>query len=100
MPKVKDYYEILGVPRTASPKEISAAFRKLTRKYHPDVNSGNKDAESRFKEVSEAHDVLRDAKKRQMYDQFGPGWPAAQSAGAQPCAGALRGGGQPAQNRN
>jgi curved DNA-binding protein len=100
MPKVKDYYEILGVPRTASQKEISAAFRKLARKYHPDVNSGNKDAEARFKEVSEAHDVLRDAKKRQMYDQFGPDWAAAQSAGAQPGAGPFGGGGPRVQYRN
>jgi curved DNA-binding protein len=84
MPRVKDYYEILGVPRTASQKEISAAFRKLARKYHPDVNAGNKEAEARFKEVSEAHNVLRDAKKREAYDQFGPDWAAAQAAGAQP----------------
>jgi curved DNA-binding protein len=86
MPKVKDYYEALGVPRTASQKEITAAFRKLARKYHPDVNAGNKEAEGRFKEVSEAHDVLRDPKKREMYDQFGPDWSAAQAAGAQPGA--------------
>jgi curved DNA-binding protein len=83
MPKVKDYYEVLGVPRTASQKEVSAAFRKLARKYHPDVNAGNKEAEARFKEVSEAHDTLRDAKKRELYDQFGPDWAAAQAAGAQ-----------------
>jgi curved DNA-binding protein len=83
MPKVKDYYEVLGVPRTASQKEISAAFRKLARKYHPDVNAGNKEAEARFKEVSEAHDTLRDAKKRELYDQLGPDWAAAQAAGAQ-----------------
>src|ERR1700716_3560893 len=86
MPKVKDYYEALGVPRTASQKEITAAFRKLARKYHPDVNAGNKEAEARFKEVSEAHDVLRDPKKREMYDQFGPDWSAAQAAGSQPGA--------------
>lgn len=87
MAKVKDYYEVLGVPRTASQKEISAAFRKLARKYHPDVNAGNKEAEARFKEVSEAHDVLRDGKKRELYDQFGPNWAAAQAGGAQPGAG-------------
>ena len=90
MPKVKDYYEVLGVPRTASQKEISTAFRKLARKHHPDLNAGDKQAEARFKEVSEAHDVLHDTKKRRLYDQFGPDWGAAQSAGAQPGA---RGGG-------
>src|SRR6267143_6793688 len=82
MPKVKDYYEVLGVPRTASQKEISTAFRKLARKHHPDLNAGDKQAEARFKEVSEAHDVLHDPKKRKLYDQFGPDW--AQAAGAQP----------------
>jgi curved DNA-binding protein len=84
MPKVKDYYEVLGVPRTATQKEISSAFRKLARKYHPDVNAGDKEAEARFKEITEAHDVLRDAKKREMYDQFGPDWAAAQAAGVRP----------------
>src|SRR6267142_771427 len=69
MPKVKDYYEVLGVPRTASQKEISSAFRKLARKHHPDLNAGDKQAESRFKEISQAHDVLSDAKKRQLYDE-------------------------------
>src|SRR5450756_90855 len=82
MPKVKDYYEVLGVPRTASQKEITSAFRKLARKHHPDLNAGDKQAESRFKEVSEANDVLSDAKKRKLYDQFGPDWAAAQAAGA------------------
>jgi curved DNA-binding protein len=81
MPKVKDYYEILGVPRTATPKEISTAFRKLARKHHPDLNAGDKQAEARFKEISEAHEVLSDPKKRQAYDQFGPDWAAAQAAG-------------------
>jgi curved DNA-binding protein len=90
MPKVKDYYEVLGVPRTASQKEISTAFRKLARKHHPDLNAGDKQAEARFKEVSEAHDVLHDPKKRKLYDQFGPDWAGAQAAGVQPGA---RGGG-------
>jgi DnaJ-class molecular chaperone len=81
MPKVKDYYEILGVPRSATPKEISAAFRKLARKHHPDLNAGDKQAEARFKEISEAHEVLSDEKKRQAYDEFGPDWAAAQAAG-------------------
>jgi curved DNA-binding protein len=93
MAKVKDYYEVLGVPRTASQKEISTAFRKLARKHHPDLNAGDKQAEARFKEVSEAHDVLHDLKKRRLYDQFGPDWSAAQAAGAQSGArGAARGG--------
>src|SRR3979411_2778840 len=86
MPKVKDYYEELGVRRTASQKEISTAFRKLARKHHPDLNAGYKQAEARFKEVSEAHDVLHDPKKRKLYDQFGPDWAAAQAAGVQPGA--------------
>src|SRR4030088_357140 len=90
MPKVKDYYEVLGVPRTASQKEISAAFRKLARKHHPDLNAGDKQAEARFKEVSEAHDVLHYSKKRSLYEQYGPDGAAAQAAGAQPGA---RGGG-------
>jgi DnaJ-class molecular chaperone len=92
VPKVKDYYETLGVPRTASQKEISSAFRKLARKHHPDLNAGDKQAEARFKEVSEAHDVLHDPKKRKLYDQFGPDWAAARAAGVQPGA---RGGPQP-----
>src|SRR3984893_18822589 len=93
MPKVKDYYEVLGVPRTASQKEISTAFRKLARKHHPDLSAGDKDAEARFKEVSEAHDVLHDPKKRKLYDQFGPDWAGAQSAGVQPGARAGGAGG-------
>src|ERR1700687_1845052 len=95
MPKTKDYYEVLGVPRTASQKEITAAFRKLARKHHPDLNAGDKQAEARFKEVSEANDVLSDAKKRKLYDQFGPDWSAAQSAGAQPGARGGAGGFRP-----
>ncbi|MGH7763397.1 MAG: DnaJ C-terminal domain-containing protein [Candidatus Dormibacteraceae bacterium] len=84
MAKTKDFYEVLGVQRSATQKEISSAFRKLARKYHPDLNAGDKQAEARFKEVSEAHDVLSDAKKRRLYDQFGPDWSAAPAAGAQP----------------
>jgi len=84
VPKVRDYYEVLGVPRTASQKEISTAFRKLARKHHPDLNAGDKQAEARFKEVSEAHDVLHDPKKRKLYDEFGSSWASAQAAGVQP----------------
>ncbi|MBD2598381.1 DnaJ domain-containing protein [Nostoc spongiaeforme FACHB-130] len=70
----KDYYSVLGVSKTASPEEIKQAFRKLARKYHPDVNPGNKQAEANFKEVNEAYEVLSDADKRQKYDQFGQYW--------------------------
>jgi DnaJ-class molecular chaperone len=92
MPKVKDYYEVLGVPRTATPKEITSAFRKLARKHHPDLNAGDKSAEARFKEISQAHDVLSDAKKRALYDQYGPDWSAAGAAGAAPGRGGAPGG--------
>jgi molecular chaperone DnaJ len=67
----KDYYEILGVKKSASPEEIRKAFRKLARKYHPDVNPGDKTAEEKFKVLSEANDVLSDTKKRKIYDQVG-----------------------------
>lgn len=67
----QDYYEVLGVPRRASLKDIRSAFRKLARKYHPDLNPGDKAAEEKFKQIQEAYDVLSDAKKRQMYDQYG-----------------------------
>ena len=67
----KDYYATLGVKKTATPEEIRKAFRKLARKYHPDVNPGDKKAEEKFKELSEANDVLSDDKKRKVYDQVG-----------------------------
>ena len=71
MANQRDYYEILGVARTASADEIKKAYRALALKYHPDRNPGNKEAEEKFKEASGAYDVLSDAKKRQQYDQFG-----------------------------
>src|SRR5215471_10799394 len=72
--RIRDYYEVLGVPRTASQKEIKAAFRKLARKHHPDVNPDDPGAAEQFKEVNEAHEVLGDPEKRKKYDQLGPNW--------------------------
>src|SRR5438105_15198183 len=66
-----DYYDTLGVPRKASADEIRKSYRKLARKFHPDLNPGDKSSEDRFKNVQEAYDVLSDTKKRQMYDQVG-----------------------------
>src|SRR3954451_21543669 len=81
----KDYYEILGVKKTATEAELKKAYRDLAKKFHPDKNKGNKDAENRFKEISEAYAVLSDPDKRSHYDRlgreaFGPG-------GANPFAG-------------
>src|SRR5437879_2812666 len=67
----EDFYKILGVKRDAKPEEIKKAYRRLARKYHPDVNPGDKAAEDRFKQMSEAFDVLSDPKKRKVYDRFG-----------------------------
>src|SRR5512132_1136555 len=69
--QTKDYYGTLGVKKNASADDIRKAFRKLARKYHPDLNKGNKAAEEKFKELSEANDVLSDPKKRKIYDQVG-----------------------------
>jgi DnaJ-class molecular chaperone len=70
----QDYYKTLGVERTASEKDIKSAYRKLARKFHPDVNPGNKDAEKRFKEINEAYQVLGDPEKRKKYDELGADW--------------------------
>ena len=71
MSSKRDYYEVLGVSKSASDDEIKKAYRKLAIKYHPDKNPGNKEAEEKFKEINEAHDVLSDKQKRARYDQFG-----------------------------
>ena len=79
---VRDYYSVLGVSRAATDKEIRAAYRKLARKYNPDLNPGDKAAEARFKELQAAYDVLSDPEKRKKYDQFGPNWEQAERARA------------------
>ena len=88
----KDYYETLGVKKSASAEDIRKAFRKLARKYHPDVNPGDKAAEEKFKALSEANDVLSDPKKRKIYDQLGFYSDNIDPAAAEAYA---RGGGQP-----
>jgi curved DNA-binding protein len=77
----KDYYSTLGVAKTASEKEIKQAFRKLARKYHPDVNPGDKTAEGKFKEINEAYEVLGDPAKRKKYDELGANWRMYEQAG-------------------
>jgi len=93
----KDYYQILGIPKTADAKAIKSAYRKLARKHHPDQNPGNKAAAERFKEINEANEVLSDPDKRQRYDTLGPDWERYAAAGAggfggQPGAGPGPGG--------
>jgi curved DNA-binding protein len=79
----KDYYKTLGVSKNADQKEIKKNYRKLARKYHPDVNKGDTEAENRFKEINEAYEVLSDSDKRQKYDQFGSQWQQFSRAGGQ-----------------
>jgi len=76
----KDYYAVLGVPKTASESEIKKAYRKLARKYHPDLNPGDKAAEAKFKDINEANEVLSDADKRRKYDELGSNWRAYEQA--------------------
>ena len=78
-----DYYKLLGVSRSADEKEIKTAYRRLARKFHPDVNPNDKAAETKFKEISNAYEVLGDPEKRKLYDQFGENWESAQHLGGQ-----------------
>ncbi|MEA3306338.1 MAG: DnaJ C-terminal domain-containing protein [Elusimicrobiota bacterium] len=73
-PKYKDYYSVLGLKKNATQAEVKSAFRKLALKYHPDKNKGNRVAETKFKEINEANNVLSDSEKRKMYDHLGPNW--------------------------
>ncbi len=94
----KDYYATLGVTKSASEKDIKQAFRKLARKYHPDVNPGDKSAEAKFKDINEANEVLADPEKRKKYDELGANWRAYENAppqGGQPFGGQWGGGSGP-----
>ena len=84
----RDYYEVLGVDKTADDATIKKAYRQQAKKYHPDLNPGDKQAEAKFKEVNEAYEVLSDSEKKSRYDQFG-------HAGVDPNFGAGAGGGSP-----
>lgn len=79
----KNFYDVLGISKTASDKDIKQAYRRLARKHHPDVNPGDKSAEARFKEINTAYEVLSDPKKRKAYDKYGDNWPYADQLDAQ-----------------
>jgi DnaJ-class molecular chaperone len=85
--RTKDYYKVLGVSRTASADEIKTAYRKLARKFHPDLNPGDKAAEERFKELQEAYDTLSDKENRELFDKYGENWKAVKQGGGQPPPG-------------
>ena len=89
----RDYYEVLGVPRSADEKEIRSAFRRLARQHHPDLNPGDEVSERKFKEINEANEVLSDADKRAKYDRYGDNWMHADRIEEQSRAGARFGGG-------
>ena len=95
MAEKRDYYEVLGVSKNASDDEIKKAYRKLAVKYHPDRNPGDKEAEAKFKEINEAHEVLSDKQKRARYDQFGHA--GVGGASGNPFGGGFGGAGGPFQ---
>ena len=80
----KDYYKTLGLDKTAKDADIKSAYRRLARKYHPDMNPGKPEAEEKFKEINEAYQVLSDPEKRQKYDQFGSQWQQYRPSGGSP----------------
>ena len=85
--KTRDYYEVLGVKRDASDDDIKKAYRKLARKFHPDLNPGDKAAEDQFKQLQAAYDVLSDPENRKLYDQYGENWRAVKAGGEPPPPG-------------
>ena len=95
----RDYYEVLGVPRSADEKEIRSAFRKMARQYHPDLNPGDESAERKFKEINEANEVLSDPDKRVKYNRHGDNWTHADRIEAQGAAGSPFGGGSGRRTR-
>src|SRR5258705_12696061 len=82
--KAKDYYEVLGIKRGAADDEIKKAYRKLARKFHPDLNPGDKAAEEQFKQLQEAYDVLSEPENHKLYDQYGGNWRADKSGAGGP----------------